>query len=280
VNRIPDRSTIAGSRYLDLRRVARATGRPTDELLQLYALEGFLDRMLASSHAGSFVLKGGFLLPAFTERRPTRDIDLSAQAISNDVTHIESVVNDILATPIDDGITFYPDQTRSETTRDEDAYAGVRVSTTGTLATAKLAFHVDINVGDPIWPTPNVVALPRVLGGEPIRIVGYPVEMVMAEKYVTAIQRGTANTRWRDFVDLDRLAQTSYDQTILAEAIQRVAAHRGVTIVPLHEVLVGYADVAQQRWTAWRRKQHLETTTPESFSDLLAPIFQLEHDIQ
>ena len=99
MNRIPDRSTIAGTRYLDLRRAARATGRPTDELLQLYALEGFLDRMLASNHAANFVLKGGFLLLAFTERRPTRDIDLSARAISNDLTHIESVINEILATP-------------------------------------------------------------------------------------------------------------------------------------------------------------------------------------
>jgi Nucleotidyl transferase AbiEii toxin, Type IV TA system len=127
---------------------------------------------------------------------------------------------------------------------------------------------------------PNVVELPRVLGGEPIRIVGYPVEMVMAEKFVTAIQRGTANTRWRDFVDLDRLAQTAYNQTILAEAVQRVAAHRGATIAPLHEVLDGYAEIAQQRWTAWRRKQHLEATTPESFSDLLAPSFQLAQDIR
>jgi Nucleotidyl transferase AbiEii toxin, Type IV TA system len=155
-----------------------------------------------------------------------------------------------------------------------------RVATAGTLATAKLAFHVDINIGDPIWPTPNVVALPRVLGGEPIRIVGYPVEMVMAEKFVTAIQRGTANTRWRDFVDLDRLAQTPYDRTILTEAVQRVAVHRGVTITPLHEVLDGYPEIAQQRWAAWRRKQHLENTTPESFKDLLAPTFQLAQDIR
>jgi len=31
---------------------------------------------------------------------------------------------------------------------------------------------------------------------------GYPLEMVLAEKVPTAIARGTANTRWRDFVDL------------------------------------------------------------------------------
>jgi hypothetical protein len=66
-------------------------------------------------------------------------------------------------------------------------------------------------------------------------------------KFATAIQRGTANTRWRDFIDLERLAETPYDQTVLAEAIHRVALNRGVTITPLHEVLAGYADIAQPR---------------------------------
>jgi hypothetical protein len=38
------KETAAGRRYLDLQREARRTGRPTDELIQLYALECFLDR--------------------------------------------------------------------------------------------------------------------------------------------------------------------------------------------------------------------------------------------
>jgi len=56
-----DRSSVAGSRYLDLQRKARATGRPTDELIQLYALECFLDRLTRSAFAKNFVLKGGVL---------------------------------------------------------------------------------------------------------------------------------------------------------------------------------------------------------------------------
>lgn len=56
---------------------------------------------------------------------------------------------------------------------------------------------MDINVGDPIWPEPQEVRLPRLLEGELV-IRGYPLEMVLAEKIVTALARGTANTRWRD----------------------------------------------------------------------------------
>jgi len=39
------KETIAGRRYLELQREARRTDRPTDELIQFYALECFLDRL-------------------------------------------------------------------------------------------------------------------------------------------------------------------------------------------------------------------------------------------
>ena len=35
-----------------------------------------------------------------------------------------------------------------------------------------------------------------------MQLRGYPVEAVLAEKIVTAGQRGTVNTRWRDFADI------------------------------------------------------------------------------
>ena len=72
------RKTTAGATYLDLQATARATGRPVDELFQFYALEGFLRRLTRTSHADNFVLKGGVLLAAYSDRRPTRDVDLAA----------------------------------------------------------------------------------------------------------------------------------------------------------------------------------------------------------
>ena len=53
----PTRDSTAGQRYLDLQKLARNTGRRTDELFQLYALEGFLDRMSRSEFADRLVLK-------------------------------------------------------------------------------------------------------------------------------------------------------------------------------------------------------------------------------
>lgn len=91
----PTRATVAGQRYLDLRRLARRTGRPTDELLQLYALEGFLDRLAQSAHATRFVLKGGVLLAAFDARRPTRDIDFATLEVANDDIVVRTLVDEI-----------------------------------------------------------------------------------------------------------------------------------------------------------------------------------------
>ncbi|MGK0434169.1 MAG: putative nucleotidyltransferase component of viral defense system [Planctomycetota bacterium] len=203
----PTRATTAGRAYLELRRLARARNRPTAELLQLYALEGFLARLPASPHAHQLVLKGGVLLAAFDARRPTKDIDLAASDLANDTETVQRAVQAIAGIELDDGFEFDVSATSADTIREGDSYSGVRVTVPCRLASAKLNFHVDVNVGDPISPAPIAVSIPRLLGGEPLKVIGYPIAMVLAEKIVTAIQRGLANTRWRDFADIAQLSR-------------------------------------------------------------------------
>lgn len=267
----PDRSTAAGAAYLDLRKLAAATKRPTDELQQLYALEGFLDRLTRSTHSDKFVLKGGVLLAAYTERRPTRDVDLAAHQLQADGETIHTLVNEILAVAIDDGLTFDLDKTAVETIRDDADYPGLRAKVSGSLSTAMIRIHIDINIGDPLWPEPRPIKLPRLLGSTPLTVDGYSAELVLAEKIVTALQRGTANTRWRDFVDIAALSRTDINTQTLAESIRRVADHRSAPIATLADTLDGYADIAQPRWAAWRRKQQLQST-PEEFAELLTEV--------
>ena len=154
------KETEAGRRYLDLQRKAKQTGRPTDELIQLYALEGFLDRLSRSAHADRFVLKGGVLLAALDARRPTRDIDLAAHDLENSAEHVLLLIQEIAAIAIDDGLTFDTEHATAETIRDDDHYSGVRITLGGELSRATVRLHVDINIGDPIWPEPQQVRLP------------------------------------------------------------------------------------------------------------------------
>jgi predicted nucleotidyltransferase component of viral defense system len=253
--------------------LARRSGRPTDELLHLYALEGFLDRLARSEVADRLVLKGGMLLSIWNARRPTRDIDLAGRRIKGEVDVVCELVAAVASMPSDDGLEFDPAGITAGTIRDQDDYAGVRVTVPGQLARARFRFHVDVNVGDPIQPPPVLVDLPRLLGGEPVRLLGYPIAMVLAEKLVTMVERGEANTRWRDFADVYRLVG---DSTVAAaelrQAVEAVATFRGVRLRPLAGLLDTLAPQAQGRWAAWRSKQQLDEVVPEQFADVLEAV--------
>ena len=276
----PTRATVEGRPFLDLRARANADGRPVDEYLTLYALEGFLERLSRSRHRDRFVLKGGVLLAAFDERRPTRDVDLAGLQLDNAIETVTEAIVEIASIAIDDGLDIATDQASAEAIREESAgYTGVRISLPATLASARVSFHVDVNVGDPIEPAPETTAVPRLLGGT-IDVLGYSVEMVIAEKLVTTVQRGTANTRWRDFVDLHRIVRSRrLPGAQLVASTRLVADYRLATLAPLRTVLDGYGEVAQARWAAWRTKQMLQDEAPELIDDLIDSLVEFADPI-
>lgn len=116
-------------------------------------------------------------MAAYDASRPTQDIDLYARALPSNGAAMLRVVREVAERPFDDG-----------------------------LAIARIAYHVDVNVGDPVQPPPQRIVLPRVLGGE-LEINGYPRTVVYAEKIVTMLERRTANTRWRDYLDIHVLCR-------------------------------------------------------------------------
>jgi hypothetical protein len=270
----PTKASTAGQAFLALRSKALSARRTTAEYLRLYALEGFLLRLANSPHRSTFVLKGGVLLAAYELRRPTADVDLAAIQTPNEVESVRKLIVDIAATVLpeglDDGLVFDLSDVRAETIREGETYGGVRVRLVAHLATAREPFHVDVNMGDPIWPSPADISLPRLLDVAPIRLRGYPMEMVLAEKIVTAIQRGPANTRWRDFGDIYRItSEHSFLASDIAQAIQTVAEFRKVGLSSLDEILEGYAEIGQPRWAPWLAKQQLTELLPSDFGDVL-----------
>ena len=228
--------------------------------------------MAASRHSSTFILKGGVLLAALGARRPTRDIDVQARDLQVGTEESAAAIREIAAVPIDDGLHFDAGSVTTQTIRDDDEYGGVRVTIAGSLATARLSVHIDISAGDPVIPPPGPIELPRLLGGS-ITLLGYPLVMVFAEKIVTAMQRGTINTRWRDFADIYTLIHAHpVTSSTLAKAIEAVANYRGTDVITLSTALHGYATIAQARWSTWRRKQQHRDQLPEDFDDILAAV--------
>lgn len=220
-------------------------------------------------HTRQLVLKGGVLLAAYGLRRATRDIDLQARQIHNDISTVLKIARDVAAIDLDDGLLYQTDKATAETIRDDDTYQGVRVTISAQLATARISLHIDVNVGDPIWPSPGLITVPGLLGRS-IELHGYPLSMVHAEKLVTAIDRGTTNTRWRDFADVYMLSgRHTADAAELHISIGKVAEYRSVELQPLAQILDGWADQAQPRWSIWLRKQDLPIDVPTDFAEVL-----------
>ncbi len=265
----PTHADLAGSRYLALQPLARAQQRAAAELLQLYVLESFLRRLVRSQHDERSVLKGGLLLAAFDLRRATRDVDLLALRTDNDPAFVERLVVEIASVDVDNGVVFLLDTIAAGPIRDDDVYPGVRVALEARLATARILFSVDVNVGDPVVPAPIRTAVPVLLGDERIDVLAYPKSMVVAEKLVTALERGRASTRWRDFADLFVLVPSDLSEAEVIEALRAVASHRGVSLRPLGGVLAGMPKEAQARWATWRERQGAQERVPEDFAAVL-----------
>lgn len=260
---------IGAALLIAIRARARDTQRPTDELIQHFVLEAFLDRLTQSEYKDSFILKGGMLVTAFGTRRPTRDVDLQGERVSNDLEEIERCISEIVRLPISDGVVFDDSFRRSEVIRESSLYTGVRVSMRARIARSTATFHVDVSVGDPIIPKPSTIELPRMFGGV-IVLRGYPVEMILAEKIVTAVARGKSNTRWRDFTDVLALAESFHiDGRLIIDATQQVAEHRGVHLESLAESLADFPALSQTQWIKWRAKRRVEESTPADFEDVV-----------
>ena len=117
-----------GPQYLELQKIANITGRPLDELIQIHVLESFVELLSRSTYQSSFVLKGGVLLPAYLSRRPTRDVDLQGVSFGREIEDVAQRVGEILKSPADDGVIFSPTPFKARLIRDDDLYAGVRLT--------------------------------------------------------------------------------------------------------------------------------------------------------
>ena len=264
--------------FRQLQSIARSDGAgadkpaPTSEYLTRHGLESFLDRLARTPHAKDFVLKGGILLAVYGVRRPTKDVD--AEAINSSVTaaHIERVVREVAAVAVDDGVVFDVAAMTVREIRETAEYPGLRVRVKASIGQHSVTVAWDISSGDPIVPLPTLVKVPRVLG-EPIVMLGYAPETIVAEKGVTILERGITSTRWRDYVDIVRLAEEhGLDQDLLLDAAQAVARYRQVALGPIAAVVVGYGALGQAKWAAWRRKEGLEDISEAKLDDQMAEV--------
>ena len=191
----PTKSDPAGRAYLDLQNAARRERRVTGELLTMYLVERWLARLALSPYADDFVLKGGMLLGRLGARRPTADADALARNMTADEANVTARVVEIASIPIPaDGVHFDVSTVQVRQIREESLYGGTRVRMWARISAARIRLSLDINFGDPVTPGPRMIELPSVRSGtDPVRVLGYPIETVIAEKLSTAVALGPTN---------------------------------------------------------------------------------------
>ena len=195
--------------------------------------EQLLDRLAASSHTGSFELKGATLFTVWTGHsdRATRDLDELGFGDSSEAD-LRTVFAEIAATPgPDDGVTFDPATIETGPIRGEEDYGGVRV-------------HLEARVSTGASPpgghrgrrrhhaAASVLEFPALLDFPAPLLRAYPRETVAAEKLEAMVKLGLANSRMKDFYDQAILARLfPFDGAQLASAIRATFERRGTALL-------------------------------------------------
>lgn len=247
---------------------ASKTGQlaPTQQYLVRHLLESFLDRLIRIGRRDDFVLKGGALLAIYGVRRPTKDVDVNAIRAEVAPEHLALIVSKIAKLPADDGVVFDIESLTVQEIREHADYPGFRIRVKASIGPWQGTATWDVSTGDPIIPEPRTVSINRVLG-EPVRLLGYAAETIIAEKSVTILERGITSTRWRDYVDIVQLCRQGFDPQELRRSAEAVARYRGVELEAVGPHLEGYGGIGQSRWAAWRRKESLEAVCKALLDD-------------
>jgi predicted nucleotidyltransferase component of viral defense system len=237
--------------------------------------ERFLYRLSKSDYSDHFILKGGALLYAYHEflPRPTLDVDFMGERINNDKQTIIHAFGDIAVTNVeDDGMKFVSESITSSDIAVEKKYPGVRINIVAFLDTIRKELTFDIGFGDVITPHPIMMQYPVFFNemANP-QLMAYSLETVVAEKFQTMIDKGSFNSRMKDFYDLYRIIIAhQFDEDELMDAIVATFANRQTEFIPNHVLFTnefsGNRELVQ-RWNAFCIK--ISMPNPPSFSELM-----------
>lgn len=213
-----------------IRNLAEQKNLKSQEVLQIYFFERLLERLSKSQYKNNFVIKGGFLISSLIgiENRTTMDMDTTIKGIALEEDRIKEIVEEILDINVDDGIRF--EIKDISYIREEDKYENFRISLIANVGKTQNPMKIDITTGDAITPREIEYAYPCIFSKKDIKIMAYPLETILAEKYETIIRRNITTTRMRDFYDLYtlyKLKKDDIDYEVLKEAVKRTSNRRG-----------------------------------------------------
>lgn len=240
---------------------ARSESVDFQRILTRYGIERLLARLSQSSYRADFTVKGAVLftvwLPETLFHRATKDLDLLGHG---DPAHqrMRDIFEELCKVEVeDDGLLFDPASIQIDEIKPDDAYNGVRIKLIAHLGTTKIFLQVDVGFGDAISPEAVSVSFPSLLDNEEPKVMVYPKETVIAEKFQAMVFLGEHNSRMKDFFDIYILSEKfDFQGESLAEAIAATFHRRDTEIPKEVPVALGNDFIALKSglWSAFVRK--------------------------
>lgn len=244
-----------------LKNQAAASGKTFQEALTAYGLERTVYRLSISEYKERFTLKGGIFLYVLFDgefARATRDIDLLAKNMPNNVEDMKRVFENIFSTECDDALKFDQDTLNVRNITEFKEYHGVNVSIMAYLYRTRVPVSIDIGFGDVIYPGRVRMNFPVLLDMDVPEIYAYSISSVIAEKFEAIVSLGDANSRYKDFYDIYILADRyDFDGTELKEAVKETFEHRDTGFDDIFAFKNDFlaSEIHQSRWRAFLKRK-------------------------
>ena len=264
-----------------IKKISKEKNISAQILLQNYMLKRFLERISYSKYKNKYILKGGFLIASMigVDIRSTMDMDATIKGYPLNEKRIIEMIDDIIAIPLKDRITF--ERCGIEEIREKDEYVGYRISLIGNYDKMAVPLKLDITTGDKITPKEIEYRYNLMLEERSINILAYNLSTILAEKLESVIVRGDQNTRLRDYYDifiLTKLESKNIEISTLQIALRETAEKRGTynRIKEFNQVIemIELSDIMRQRWDNYSKKfSYVEDIKFEETCEAIKKIF-------
>ena len=232
-------------------------------MLRIYLMERLLERVSLSKYKDNFVLKGGLLVSSLVgvDMRSTMDVDTTVKSLTLNKELVQKILEEIMAMDLEDGVAFRI--TKVQDIMEGHEYEGVRFMIECMMDKVKQTIKIDISTGDEITPRAIAYKLPLIIEDRFIDLWAYNLETLLAEKLETILVRAEANTRMRDFYDIDVLLKqdaATINRDTLKTAFYATCKKRKSTeqIATIDDVIDKIADneVMKQQWDNYQKTNY------------------------
>lgn len=256
-----------------VRQIAASQSRHFNDVWLQVIMERWLSRLAQSPYSENLIFKGGMCLDRYLQiGRETKDLDFLVKGVITKREKLQIAFTEIANIDLNDGFKF--DSIKlSPLAHAHKQYPGFELSMYAHLGMTRTHLKIDLGIGDNVIPENLTIILSQnksiPLFEKEIALWAYSPEQIFAEKYETAIARGAANSRMKDYHDLAMLIQSGIlDDDKLQTALVTTFKTRKTKYSLIPDFNKSSLEKIENYWTA-----HLRSVASTQVRELLPKSF-------